>query len=154
MSIGDDAGAGPGPVGRAIAVLFPDSPRRVPHERWINIAFRSVHLLASGILLGGHTFGMPAALLRPWLVLTVATGIGLIAIEVYRSCHWLYMAQGVLVVFKVVLTALAGLWWDQRVALLALVVVVGSVGSHMSARYRHYSVVHRRELTYPAREES
>jgi hypothetical protein len=30
--------------------------------------------------------------------------------------------------------------------------VVGSVGSHMSARYRHYSILHGRELTYPARE--
>jgi hypothetical protein len=146
------SGAGLGRLGRAGAVLFPEAPRRVPYERWINIALRSTHLLASSILLGGHTFGMPPPILRPWLMLTLATGVGLIMLELYRTCQWVYMLQGVLVVGKIVLTALAGLWWEQRVVLLSLVVLVGSVGSHMSARYRHYSVVHGRELTYPARE--
>jgi hypothetical protein len=54
--------------------------------------------------------------------------------------------MGVLVIAKAALTALAGLWWEQRVLLLSLVVILGSVGSHMSARYRHYSFRHGRVL--------
>jgi len=36
--------------------------------------------------------------------------------------------------------------WDYRLALLLLVVVLASVGSHMPARYRHYSFLHGRTV--------
>jgi hypothetical protein len=61
------------------------------------------------------------------------------------------MAEGNLVLLKTLLTALTGLWWDQRFAILTLVVVIGSIGSHMPGQYRHYSLLHGRELTFPKR---
>ncbi|MFB3820105.1 MAG: hypothetical protein ACE147_20805 [Candidatus Methylomirabilales bacterium] len=134
-----------------IATLFPEPPRQVPHERWINIAFRSGHLVSSGILLGGHIFAVAPDRLVPWLLFTVLTGLALIGLELYRSCQWLHTAQGVLVILKMLLTAAAGLWWEQRVALLIAVVLLGSVGSHMPARHRHYSLLHGRELKYEPR---
>lgn len=131
---------------RLASVLFPDPPRRLPHERWIAIAFRTAHLIAAGSLLGGHLFAVPPDRLYSWLVATVASGLGLIALEVYRSAHWFHMAQGVLVLLKALVTALAGLWWSERVPLLLLVAVLGSVGSHMAGRYRHYSILYRRDM--------
>ncbi len=117
--------------------------------RWANIAFRTLHLLAFGILLGGHAFDVPAHVLYLWLVLTVLSGAGLVGLELYQTGHWLFMAEGNLVLLKVILTALAGVWWDHRLAILAVVVVIGSIGSHMPGQYRHYSFLHGRELTYP-----
>jgi hypothetical protein len=55
--------------------------------------------------------------------------------------------MGALVIVKMVITALAGLWWAQRVPLLVFVAILGSVGSHMPARYRHYSLLHGRVLS-------
>jgi hypothetical protein len=54
--------------------------------------------------------------------------------------------MGLLVIVKTAITVLAGVWWEQRVLLLCLVVVLGSVGSHMPAGYRHYSPWHGRVL--------
>lgn len=131
---------------RLSAHLFPATPRVLPYNRGISIGFRTLHLLASSLLLGGHAFDAEPQRLVALLYVTVGSGLGLILLELYRSCDWVYQGMGVLVIVKVVITAMAGLWWEQRVLLLSLVVILGSVGSHMSARYRHYSFRHGRVL--------
>lgn len=131
---------------RLSALLFPPAPRVLPHNRGISIGVRTLHLLASSLLLGGHAFDVAPQRLLPLLYVTVGSGLGLILLELYRSCDWVYQGMGVLVIVKVVITALPSLWWAQRVLLLSLVVILGSVGSHMSARYRHYSFRHGRVL--------
>jgi hypothetical protein len=129
------------------SILFPDPPRRVPCERGINIALRTAHLMTFGILLGGHVFGIAPHRLILYLYLTIASGAGLIALELYRSCRWVYLGKGVVVVLKLCCLIAAGIWWEQRVVFLLLVVILGSVGSHMPSRLRHYSVLHGRVLT-------
>lgn len=133
------------------AVLFPPVPRRVPWERGVNIALRGAHLMTSSILLGGHVFAVPPSRLFAYLLLSIVSGAGLILLELYRSCRWIYLAKGVLVLLKLLLLGAAAIWWDHRVALLLLVVVVATVGSHMPARFRHYSVIHGRILQDPPR---
>jgi len=128
------------------AVLFPAVPRRVPWERGINIALRTAHLMTSSILLGGHVFDVAPSRLLGYLLLTIASGSGLILLELYRSCRWIYLGKGLLVLVKLALLVAAALWWEHRVALLLLVVVVATVGSHMPARFRYFSVIHGRVL--------
>ena len=36
--------------------------------------------------------------------------------------------------------------WPYRVAILAAVIILASVGSHMPARFRYYSILHGRML--------
>ncbi len=131
---------------RLIELLFPAAPRRLPCNRGISVACRTLHLLASSLLVGGHAFEVAPDRLLLLLYLTIASGVGLILLELYRSCDWLYQGMGVLVVLKVALTVASALWWEQRVPLLLLVIVLGSVGSHMPSRFRHYSLLHGRVL--------
>ena len=131
------------------SILFPVTPRPVPGERGINIAMRTAHLMTSGILVGGHTFDVPAHQLILFLYLTIASGAGLILFELYSSCRWIYLGKGVMVSLKIALVIAAGVWWEHRVMFLLLVVLVGSVGSHMPARFRYYSLVHRRTIIDP-----
>jgi hypothetical protein len=128
------------------AMLFPAVPRRLPFARGLNVAFRSAHLVTSGALLGGHVFDIAPDRLILFLYLTIASGGCLIALELYRSCQWAYQGMGLLVEIKLAVLIAAGIWWDERVPLVILVVVLGSVGSHMPARYRHYSLRHGRVL--------
>jgi hypothetical protein len=136
---------------RLSEILFPAMPRRVPHERGITIALRTAHLMTSGILLGGHFFDMPADRLIQFLYLTIASGVGLILLELYASCRWIYLGKGAMVLLKVGLLIAAGVWWDQRVVFLLLVVLAGSVGSHMPARFRYYSLIHGRVISDPVK---
>ena len=131
---------------RISALLFPLVPRSLPYNRGISIGFRTLHLLASGLLIGGHAFGAEPQRLIGLLYLTAGSGLGLILLELYRSFDWVYQGMGLMVIVKTAITVLAGFWWEQRVPLLCLVVVLGSVGSHMPASYRHYSLRHGRVL--------
>ena len=137
-------------MGRTLsAILFPATPRHVPCERGMNIALRTAHLMTAGILLGGHTFDVPAHRLVLFLYLTIASGVAMILLELYSSCRWIYLGKGVMVSVKIALLIAAGVWWEHRVMLLLLVVLVGSVGSHMPARFRYYSLVHGRTIIDP-----
>ncbi|MBI3085504.1 MAG: hypothetical protein HYY88_07245 [candidate division NC10 bacterium] len=133
------------------AMLFPAIPRRIPYERGITIALRTAHLMTSGLLLGGHAFDVAPHRLIIFLYLTIASGVGMVFLELYSSCRWIYLGKGVMVSLKVVLLLATGIWWEQRVVFLLLVVLVGSVGSHMPARFRYYSFIHGRVISDPGR---
>ena len=131
------------------AILFPATPRHIPGERGINIALRTAHITTFGILLGGHAFDVPAHRLILFLYLTIASGAGMILLELYSSCRWIYLGKGVTVILKVALVIAAGVWWEDRVLFLLLVVLIGSVGSHMPARFRYFSLIHGRTILDP-----
>lgn len=137
-------------MARAVsAVLFPPTPRHLPGERGINIALRTAHLMTTSVLVGGHAFKVPAHQLILFLYLTIASGAGLILLELYSSCRWIYLGKGVMVGMKIALVIAAGVWWEHRLVFLLLVVLIGSVGSHMPARFRYYSFVHGRTIIDP-----
>jgi len=126
--------------------LAPDPPRRVPHARAWNVALRTLHLMAFGILVGGHFWGVPAEPLYPALWITVASGAALMGLEIYQNAQWLFLVKGLAVLAKLALLLLVPFFWEARVPLLLAVVALSSVGAHMPARFRHYSVLHRRVL--------
>jgi hypothetical protein len=139
-------------MGSALAaILFPATPRHIPCERGVNMALRTAHLMTSGILLGGHVFDVSAHRLIWFLYLTIASGLGLVLIELYSSCRWVYLGKGVMVSLKVALLIAAAVWWEQRVVFLLLVVLIGSIGSHMPARLRYYSFIHGRVISDPVK---
>jgi hypothetical protein len=57
---------------------------------------------------------------------------------------WVHQLRGLFTVGKLVLLAAVPWYWEQRVALLTTVVVIGSVGSHMPARFRYWSILEQR----------
>jgi len=127
--------------------FLPEQMRFVPGTRAISIALRTLHLAAFGILLGGHAFGVEGERLLPYLYLTILSGIGLITTEVYAvGLYWFVLGKGLMVLAKLGLLLAVPVFWEQRVALLLVVVGIASVGSHMPARYRHYSLLHRRVI--------
>jgi len=111
-----------------------------------NIALRTAHLAAMGILLGGHAFDVPAQQLRPSLWMTVGTGLALAAVETAPSLVWLHQLRGLMTLAKLGLIAMVPWFWPYRLGILLVVVVLASVGSHMPARFRYYSVIYRQVL--------
>jgi hypothetical protein len=124
-----------------VKFLFPDPPRRVPGGRMLGVAFRTVHLLAVGTLLGGHVFDVEPERLVPALAAAIVSGAGMIALELAATCDWLRRGKGVAALAKVGLLLLVPIFWEQRVALLIAATVLAGIASHMPGRYRHAVVV-------------
>ncbi len=118
-----------------------------------NIALRTAHLAASGVLLGGHAFDVPAERLLAALYLTAGTGIALAIVESGARLAWFHQGRGLLVLAKLALLLAVPWCWSWRLGLLLAVVVLASVGSHMPARFRYYSVLYRRVMNADSRRE-
>jgi len=93
-------------------LLFPDPPRRIPHQRALGVALPTAHLMAFGGLVGGHLFDVDPARLPPFLFATIATGAALMALELASTFAWLFMGKGLVVLFKLVLLLMVPLFWN------------------------------------------
>jgi hypothetical protein len=123
---------------------FRVDPRPVPAARLLRTALRTAHLIAAGALYGGHVYGVEAERLVPALAGVLATGGAFLAIEVYQASVWLVQIRGVATLVKLALVAAVAVFWELRVLLLTLAVIVGGVSSHMPGRWRYHSVIHGR----------
>jgi len=123
-----------------------EEPRPLPGVRAMRTTLRTAHLLASGILYGGHVYNLPPERLWPALLATVATGGAFMAIEVYRLPLWLVQIRGMAALVKIALLAAVPLCWSFRIWLLTATVIIGSVASHMPGRFRYYSILHGRPI--------
>jgi hypothetical protein len=112
------------------------------NARYWNITLRTAHLAAMGILLGGHAFDVPSWRLVVALWSTVGTGVALGVVETGGHLLWFHQGRGLMTLAKLVLVAAVPWFWDYRLPILLAVVGLASVGSHMPARFRYYSVVY------------
>ena len=127
---------------RVINIFAPEHPQSIPYRRYWSIGLRTVHLVAISILVGGHMFAAPVGLLRPWLDVAIATGAGLIVLEAYPTLHFLFEGWGLFLLLKLALLCAIPFAWNHSVPILIVVVVLASIGSHMPARFRHYSFLY------------
>ena len=110
-------------------------------SRACNIALRTAHIGITGMLLGGHFFGIAAWRLLPLLYVAILTGAALGIAEVYPNWRSVFEVRSLVIASKLVLLCRVPLLWNYRFAILIVVLVMASAGSHMPRRYRHYSVL-------------
>jgi hypothetical protein len=125
-----------------------------PTRRFWNIAARTAHIIAAGGLFGGHACGASRSELTPWLHAVIATGLVLSALEVSPIATWWCEIRGAAVLVKVALLAAIPWFWAERVWILALAMIIASVGAHLPRRWRHFSLWHRRELVSDSKNET
>jgi hypothetical protein len=123
----------------------PAKKHTIPHARVWNIAFRTLHIVAISILVGGHAFGASADQLRPFLFGAIFTGGGMAAVDAYPSLRFLHQGWGVLLIFKLALLCAVPFAWGYRLPILLAVLIIGSVGSHMPKKFRHFSLLYGAE---------
>ncbi len=119
--------------------------------RALRTGLRTAHILGFAALYGGHVYGVDADRLRPALAAAIATGAALTAFEIAQSRLWLVQVRGAATGIKLVLVCAVAVFWEWRVVLLTVVIVIGAVTSHMPGRYRYYSLLHGRSIGHDAK---
>ena len=119
------------------SILFPAQPRTFPYRRTIRTCLRALHILTTGVLLGGHMFDQPPEILLAWLWGSIVSGLLLFATDLHASCAVLIELRGMAVFVKILLLLLIPLMWESRVSLLIASLIIGAVSSHIPRTYRH-----------------
>lgn len=138
------------PVGRTLgALLFPASPRFFPWARPAQLILRSLHIAAMALVVGAIPFGADLGQLRASILLVVASGVLLFAIDLARDMGILVQGSGVAVLLKLGLLGLGALQPAHRLPWYLAATLVASVGSHMPGAWRHFSFLRWKVLRYP-----
>ena len=103
----------------------------------LRLSLRALHIMATGVLLGGHIFHQPISILEPWLWAAILSGLAILLTDIYSSFAVLFEVRGIVVLFKILLLSLITVFWEQRIFLLVLILFIGAISSHMPKRYRH-----------------
>jgi hypothetical protein len=113
----------------------------MPFRLSIRVISRALHILAAGVLVGGHIFGQTETILEPWLWATVITGSIILLTDLHSTLAILFEVRGIAILLKIVLFLLIPLFWEHRISLLICVLLIGAISSHLPKRYRHKSFI-------------
>jgi hypothetical protein len=122
------------------------APRSFRGERAVTVTMRTVHITAMGLVLGGIAYAVPQDRLALPVALTIASGLVLFAVDLWKGGAYLVQGNGVAVLVKLALLGVGQFAPGQRLAWYLAATVVASVGSHMPHAWRHWSFMHRRVL--------
>ncbi len=104
--------------------VSPTSSATMFSPRFWNITLRTAHIVAMGILLGGHAFGVPRSQLVAALWWTVGTGTALGTLEAGFRFDWFHEGRGLMTLAKLFLVLSVPWLWDYRLPILLVVVVL------------------------------
>ena len=108
--------------------------------RALNIGVRTAHIAAVSVLVGGLVFDVDPARLELSLRVAIGTGLALVAIEAGTRPRWLLEGRGWMTMVKLGLLSAVPWAWDARVPFVMAAITLASVGSHMPARFRYFSL--------------
>ncbi len=108
--------------------------------RLLQVALRSIHILAMALVLGALPFGAGFDQLAVPILLTVVSGVALFVLDLAKDPRILVQGSGLMVLAKLALLGCGLLWPSQRLAWYLAATAVASVGSHMPGSWRHFDL--------------
>lgn len=123
------------------ALLLPEAPRSFAWARPAQLVLRSLHIAAMALVVGGLPFGADFQTLRRSILLTVVTGVLLLAIDLAKDAAFLVQGSGIAVLVKLGLLGMGLLQPAARLPWYLAATMVASIGSHMPGAWRHVSIL-------------
>lgn len=114
-------------------------PEPARGTRALQVAARTVHICAMALVLGGLAMGGSFERLRCSILVTVLSGVFLLALDLAKGPGFLVQGSGVAVLVKLGLLGLGNLFPAARFEWYLAATAVASVGSHMAGTWRHFS---------------
>jgi len=118
--------------------LAPEEPRQLPGHRWLKIALRAGHVLATGVLVGGFVFLGAAVLDTGWFHAALGSGLAVLLLDSYESCAFYLQVRGAVVLAKLALLGVLPWLGAAQGPVLVGLVVASVVSSHAPARLRYF----------------
>lgn len=117
--------------------LIPESPRDFPGRRLTRSILRAIHILGGGVLVGAHLFSQSPEIIAHWYTLATVSGMLLFLTDLHASFAILFEWRGLSILSKIFLLLLLPLMPGYEIAILVIILSIGSVSSHLSRKFRH-----------------
>jgi len=114
--------------------------RKVTLSRLAQVALRSLHIAAMGMVLGGLWLGGGFERLRTAILLTVASGLLLAVIDLAKGPDYLRQGSGAALLLKLAMLGLGNVFAGARLECYLAATLVASIGSHMPGAWRHFTL--------------
>lgn len=101
------------------------------------------------LVVGGLPWGADFKALRGAILITVATGFLLFAVDLARDMAILAQGSGVAVLVKLGLLGMGVLQPTHRLPWYLAATLVASIGSHMPGKWRHFSFLSWKVAGFP-----
>ena len=118
-------------------LLLPEEPRDFPGRRMTRSILRTVHILGGGVLIGAYLFQQPQDVIQPWYITATLSGLLLFLTDLHASFAVLFEWRGLSIFSKIGLLLLLPLMPGFEIAILVLILTIGSLSSHLSRKFRH-----------------
>jgi len=127
---------------KVLSLLFPQDYRDFKHKRFVIVVLRSLHIICFSILVGGYYFHQDIALLMPWFLGALFSGVTMFLIDMYGSFMIFFEVRGISILLKLFLLALIpSLNANHQIALFLFIIALSSYISHTTGSIRHKNLL-------------
>ena len=108
--------------------------------RWIGISLRTLHLIGVAGVGGALLFEVPYIAWKPYLVLLIASGAGMLLLDIWSNAQCLIQVRGIAVLIKIFFLALSFYVGFEEFMLITVIVISGVI-SHAPSKVRYLPLI-------------
>jgi hypothetical protein len=128
---------------RPTAATSTPSYRDFPARRWLVSLLRMAHLIGMVGVGAGLLVAVPVAGFDGFVIMLVASGVAMLALDFWANPHYSREAAGIAVLAKLCLLLWYVLDAAQRPWLFWVILAVSTLAAHAPARLRHRRILGR-----------
>ena len=106
--------------------------------RWVGISLRTVHLIGVAGVGGAFLFQAQFSLWKPYLITLIASGAGMLLLDIWSSRKCLVQIRGIASILKLCFLAMS-FYVGMETYILITVIIISGVISHAPGKVRYYS---------------
>ena len=109
-------------------------------KRWMGISLRTLHLIGVAGMGGAFLYQAPYTAWKPYLVLLIVSGSGMLFLDVWFNVRCLLQVRGIATIVKISILAMS-FYVGMEAYILIAVIVISGVISHAPGKVRYFSFV-------------
>ncbi len=105
-----------------------------------------MHLVGIAGLGGGFLYQSPREVWLPYLILSIASGSGLMCLAIWTDGIWFIQLRGIVILFKLILLLSIPFFKGYAGYALIIIIVISGVIAHAPGAVRYYSIFHGKRV--------
>lgn len=105
-----------------------------------------MHLIGIAGLGGGFLYQSPTEVWLPYLILSIASGFGLMCLAIWTNGIWFIQLRGIAILIKLILLLSMPFLKGYTGYALIIAIVISGVIAHAPGDVRYYSIFHRKRV--------